>query len=114
MKNSRFLNHFFPSEMALHENLTFFEPFLFYAKCRCDKNSRFLNHFDRFSARRLLSNEAFEKLVVFVTVQNLVAQKMYVFGTIQFNHIIPLNLVARETYVLETIFRPRFEKLKVF
>ena len=114
MKNSRFLNHFFSSEMVLHENLTFFEPFLFYAKCRCEKNSRFLNHFDRFSARRLLSNEAFEKLLVFVTVQNLVARKTYVLGTIQLNHIIPLNLVARETYVLETIFRPRFEKLKVF
>ena len=114
MKNSRFLNHFFFSEMALHENLTFFEPFLFYAKCRCEKNSRFLNHFDRFSARRLLSNEAFEKLLVFVTVQNLVARKTYVLGTIQLNHIIPLNVVARETYVLETIFRPRFEKLKVF
>ena len=61
-----------------------------------------------------LSNEAFEKLLVFVTVQNLVARKTYVLGTIQLNHIIPLNLVARETYVLETSFRPRFEKLKVF
>ena len=83
--------------MVRHKKLTFFEPFLFYAKSRCEKNSRFLNHFDRFLARRLLSNEAFEKLVVFVTVQNLVARKTYVLGTIQLNHIIPLNVVARET-----------------
>ena len=83
--------------MPLREKLTFFEPFR-----------------PLFGSSFVVERSVRKKLVVFVTVQNLVARKTYVLGTIQLNHIIPLNLVARETYVLETIFRPRFEKLKVF
>ena len=82
--------------MSLREKLTFYEPFrplfgsLFVVERSVRKTFSFLNRSESW------------------------ARKTYVLRTTQLNHIIPLNVVARETYVLETIFRPRFEKLKVF
>ena len=77
--------------MLRHKKLTFFEPFIFFAKCRCERKvySNSMNHlnFDCFLMHHLLSNKVVQKTCCFYKcIQNFVAWKSYVLWTTQLNH----------------------------